>query len=111
MILAHPIKWQSQLFPKLTLTEDHYQEMRKLFPDIESFKTEMEELERWLYANESKRPKSHWKAQVSNWMRKANRIAREKRQQRLVRGKERPMSHQEASKSLAEILAHKTFPS
>lgn len=98
------IKWQSKLFPKLILTESHYQEMRKLFPNIESFKTEMEDLEKWLWANESKRPKSQWKRQVSNWMRIADKKAKNDRQRRLVKGTERPMTHQDASKSLAEIM-------
>ena len=105
------IKWQSNLFPKLTLTEDHYREMRARFPHIESFRDEMKKLEDWLWVNESRRPKSRWKKAIGNWMRKAEIYAIERRKYRLIKGKERPMSHQEASKSLAEILAHKTFPS
>lgn len=108
---AEIVKWQSKLFPKLTLTESHYQEMRVRFPHIESFRDEMKKLEDWLWANESRRPKSRWKTQIRNWMRKAEIYAVERHKQRLVKGKERPMSHQEASKSLAEILAHNTFPS
>lgn len=100
------IKWQSKLFPKLILTEEHYQEMRKLFPNIVSFKTEMEDLEKWLWANESRRPKSHWKTQVSNWMRIADKKAKSDRERRLSKGTEKRITHKDATRSLAEIFSN-----
>lgn len=102
--MTDPIKWQSKTFPKLILTESHYQEMRKRFPNIESFRDEMKKLEDWLWANEIKRPKSQWKRQVSNWMRKAELYAVERRKQRLIKGREKPMSHKDATRSLAQIM-------
>lgn len=102
------IKWQSKLFPKLILTESHYREMRKLFVNIESFKVEMEKAEKFYWANPSKQPKSQWKRAASNWMRIADDMAKKQRERRLAKGTERPMSHQDASKSLAEIFANIT---
>jgi hypothetical protein len=98
------IKWQSKLFPKLILTEEHYQEMRKLFVNIESFKVEMEKAEKFYWANPEKQPKSQWKRAVSNWMRIADDIAKRQRAQRLVKGKEKPLSHKDATRSLAQIM-------
>ena len=104
MPISDPVKWQSKLFPKLILTETHYQFMRKAYPYIDSFRDEMVNLEAHLFANESKVPKSHWKAKVNNWMMWANKIAKERREKRLVKGYERPTTHREAAESVGEIF-------
>ena len=98
------MKWQSKLFPQLTLTEEHYRVMRRIYPHIESFKAAMEELEGWLYANQDRMPKKNWKNQVNNWMRKANEIAREKHDRRLAKGEDRPMTHRESAVRISEVL-------
>jgi hypothetical protein len=101
---ADKIKWKSALFPMLILTEDHFQVMRRIYPYIDSFQREMERLEGWLYVNPQRVPKKNWKNQINNWMKIADKIAQRERQQRLVRGQERPVSHREAAESIGSIL-------
>ncbi len=104
------IKWQSKLFPKLILTEEHYQEMRKDFPEIESFRDQMEKLEKHLKYNPGKVPRSHWKTKISNWMIVANEIAKEKRAYRLRKGMEKQhFTKNESSQALASILGAKSL--
>ena len=101
---ADKIKWKSSLFPRLFLTEDHFQVMRRIYPYIDSFQREMERLEGWLYVNPQRVPKKNWKNQINNWMKTADKIAQRERDRRLVRGQERPVSHREAAESLGSIL-------
>ncbi len=98
------IKWRSRTFPKLVLTESHYELMRRIYPHIDSFRREMERLEGWLYANPQRLPRKNWKNQVNNWMRKADEIAAEREVKGAARGETRPMTHRESAERLGDVL-------
>jgi hypothetical protein len=72
------IKWQSQAYPKLILTEEDYGFLRMRLRYVESFRDEMEKAETWLFAHPDRHPKKDWRRFVLNWLRKANEIAYER---------------------------------
>lgn len=73
------ILFQSSVFSKLILTEEHYLFLKARLIHIASFKKEMQLLEIWLHDHPERRPKRNWKAQVGNWMRTAEQIAVERK--------------------------------
>lgn len=105
---TYTIKWRSQRYPELVLYEEEYMEMKEMFTYIKSFRDEMLNLEKWLFANPERMPKSErgWVKQVRNWMRLADRFAEQKYLDALVRGnlKSTKMSVAEAGLRLSQIM-------
>jgi len=70
------IKWQSQIFPEMVLTEEHYTLLRQRLRYINSFREELEGLELWLSDNPHRAPKKNWRTFITNCMKRADRLAR-----------------------------------
>ena len=70
------IVWQSKLFPKLVMTEQLLEVLRRAYPAVKHFEPEMRRLEVHLFTRPAERPKRNWNAKIDNWMKKADEIAR-----------------------------------
>ncbi len=68
------ILFQSSVFVKLILTEEHYLFLKARLTHITSFKKEMQLLEIWLQDHPKRRTKNY-RLRVTNWMKKAEQIA------------------------------------
>jgi len=102
------IKFQSKLYPKLILTEEHYQVLKERLPHIHSFYQEMLKLEMWLYSNPERKPTKNFKRRITNWMINANKFAKAYKQ----RGQydEPRVKTREVAQSVGEILNHIANP-
>lgn len=63
------VLWQSELFPKLQMTDEELEYLKKHFPEVDKFHPLLVQAERWLSVNPDRQPKRDWKRFFRNWVR------------------------------------------
>jgi len=81
--------WQSKRFPDLKLTQEHFEFLKESFPEIKHFQPHFRDMEVWLDGRPDRQPKSHWRAFINNWMRKAVKILKQEEVEATARAQAR----------------------